>query len=114
MNGSLLSLLGLARKAQVLIIGKDGVKSYLLSGKRALVLFPEDCAGEAGALVSDSLERRGSVFRVLHGIDRFTLSTSIGTRNTHVVAVPMHGGFAQRMMRLLPEGGIEFEQDTSL
>jgi ribosomal protein L7Ae-like RNA K-turn-binding protein len=114
MNSAVLSLLGLARRAHVLVIGKDGVKSYLLSGKRALVLFPEDCAMEAGALVSDSSEYRESVFRVLNGIDRIALSTSIGTRNTHVVAVPMHGGFARSLMRLLPEGGIQFEQDTSL
>ncbi len=103
-TAAVLSVLGFARRAGVLLIGQDIVKSSLARRESLLVLF----AGKDTSF-QRSLQK-GRYAEKCHllnppGITEAELSAAIGSRNVKVVALPLRSGFAQRIVQLLAEGG---------
>ena len=104
---SLLSCLGLARRAGVLIIGQDNVKSSLARRDSLLVLITE-----TGSSFYRFLQNRPdgeSRMEVLRSVSAEALSSAIGAEKVKVVALPLRSGLAQKTLQLLAEGGKEFE-----
>ena len=86
-----LSLLGMARRAGVLIIGQDSVKSSLSRGDKLFILFPEDAVYRSKNTFT-SLTKNVD-YAVLDGITIEQLAHAIGVNRTVVVALPERSGF---------------------
>jgi ribosomal protein L7Ae-like RNA K-turn-binding protein len=91
-----LSLLGMARRAGVLIIGQDGVKSRLSNGEELFILFPEDAESKSQKTFS-SIAKRADNYAVLEGISIERLAHAIGVARAVVVALPEQSGFVTRI-----------------
>ena len=89
--GKTLSLLGMARRAGVLIIGQDSVKSSLSHGDKLFILFPEDAVYRSEKTFT-SLKKKAD-YAVLDGISIEQLAHAIGVNRTVVVALPEQSGF---------------------
>ena len=102
---ALLSVFGMARRANILQIGQDIVKSSLARGESLMVLF----AGEGESSFYRSLQNgrfaEKSTITVLPDISGSELSAAIGSGNVKVVALPLRSGFARSISQLLAEGG---------
>lgn len=109
---SLLSLLGLARRAGALRIGQDIVQSSLARGELLLVLFARGADSSFYRSLSKGRYAEQNRISVLSDIPEELLSSAVGAKRVKVVAVPLHGGFAESIVKLLAEGGVGIEQDA--
>jgi len=107
------SLLGLSRRAGMVLIGSDSVQSQCGRGP-LLLLTAEDCS----ASVLKFAERLASVGARAHthihaplSVDR--LSLALGTGRVQVIALPGRSGLADRIKVLLGEGGRALEQQNT-
>jgi len=114
-------LLGLARRASLLHIGVDGVKSHS-GGESLLILTAVDCSesvkNEAGYQARDR--------RHVHldaPLDIEALSLAIGADSVQVIALPARSGladkikmliFAQQRSHFSMEGRVALEQNESV
>ncbi len=106
---TLLSTLGLAKRASVLQIGQDSIKSLLGKGESLLILFSRGAESSFyRSLVKGRYAEKCTII-VLGGISGAELSAAVGSGNVKVVALPLRSGFAASVSKLLAEGGIEFE-----
>ena len=105
----LLSLVGLAKRAGVLQIGQDKVKSLLAQGEGLLILFAEGAESSFYRSIVKGRYAEKCTIRVLGGISGSDLSAAVGSGNVKVVALPLRSGFAASVSKLLAEGGIQFE-----
>jgi len=87
----ILSLLGMARRARVLIIGQDSVKSSLSHGDKLFILFPEDVPSVSEKTFL-SLSKKAN-YAVLEGISIERLAHALGVNRAVVVALPERSGF---------------------
>jgi hypothetical protein len=101
---AVLSVLGFARRAGALLIGQDIVKSSLARSDSLLVLLTETDSSFYRSLRKGRYAEKCLLFNP-PGITEIDLSAAIGLRNVKVVALPLRGGFAQRILQLLAEGG---------
>ena len=106
---SLLSLVGLAKRAGVLQIGQDKIKSILPQGESLLILFAEGAESSFYRSIVKGRYAEKCTIRVLGGISGSDLSAAVGSGNVKVVALPLRSGFAASVSKLLAEGGIQFE-----
>lgn len=90
----ILSLLGMARRAGVLIIGQDGVKSRLSRGDKLFMLFPDDAPLNSERTFMSLTKNTGS-YAVLDGISTERLAHAIGVSRAVVVALPDGNGFIE-------------------
>jgi ribosomal protein L7Ae-like RNA K-turn-binding protein len=102
---ALLSAFGMARRAGVLQIGQDIVKSNLAGGESLLVFFAEN--GESSFCRSLRKARFAEKITVvvMPDVSGAELSAAVGSRNVKVVALPLRSGFARSISQLLAEGG---------
>ena len=105
---TLFSLLGFARRSGSLLIGQDIVKSSLVRRESLLVLFAEKDSSFYRSLQKGRYAEKCLLLNP-PGISEADLSAAIGSRNVKVVALPLRGGFAQRILQLLAEGGERIE-----
>ncbi len=101
LKNEIMAVLGMARRAGELIIGRDRVLASLSSGHDLLALLAEDCS----AAVRRALSAKGAEFYVVSGTSRSELGQLLGLRQTQIAALPVQSGFAEKLKRLLPEGG---------
>jgi len=87
-----LSLLGMARRAGVLIIGQDSVKSSLSHEDKLFILFPEDVPYRSEKTFM-SLTKNADNYAVLEGISIEQLAHAIGVNRAVVVALPEQSSF---------------------
>lgn len=106
---SLLSLLGLARRAGVLIVGQDQVRRALRGGGSFILLFPSD-VNENVRRHFRGYEERGScrAYR-LKEIKRTDIAAAGGLPPAQVLGLPRAHGLACRLESLLDEGVDAFE-----
>lgn len=97
-----LSLLGMARRARVLLIGQDQVLSALPKG--IFMIRTEDCSAAVLRKIEPSL-RRGSACCVLQGVSREELGRSLGIQSAQIAALPMKSGFTKKLAEMLQAGG---------
>jgi ribosomal protein L7Ae-like RNA K-turn-binding protein len=95
-----LAFLGMARRANELIIGQDRVKKALSSGRRLFIVAAADCSQSvlrgAGRLCD---------IRVAGGLSRESLGMAVGVGKTQIVALPAGSGFVKKLEELLTQGG---------
>ena len=113
-----LSILGMARRAGILIVGQDSVKSRLSHKDKLFVMFPEDapCRSEKTFL---SLTKKADNYVVLKGISMEQLAHAIGINRAVVVALPERSSFVAGIKSSLNhlgsiEGGVAIGQNESI
>ena len=106
------SLLGLSRRAGVVYIGTDSVKSQ--SAKESLlILAAADCSSSVGKVAAGKADAFGHLFFRLP-LTAAELSAALGALNVQVIALPERSGLADKIKMLLQEGGIALEQNASV
>jgi len=113
-----LSLLGMARRAGMLIIGQDSVKSNLSQRDKLFILFPED-ALHLSEKTFLSLTKSVDNYAVLEGVSVEQLARAIGVNRAVVVALPERSGFVSKIKSSLnnrssTEGGVAIGQSESV
>lgn len=99
-----LNILGLARRAGMLLIGQDQVLSAAKAGTRLLVITSDDVS----AAVLRSLrphEEKGAVVRVAFAdADRTELGERVGLAAAQIAALPRQSGFAKKILNIFNDG----------
>jgi ribosomal protein L7Ae-like RNA K-turn-binding protein len=98
--GRVLALLGMARRANELIIGQDRILRALSPGRGLFIVAAADCS-------QNVLRKTGRLcdIRVVSGLSRESLGTAVGVGNTQIVALPAGSGFVKKLKELLTQGG---------
>lgn len=99
-----LSMLGMARRAGALAIGQDRVLRAL-GTSRSLVITTEDCSRNVLRKLAAHLDRSKSKWYALSGVTREELGKALGVAGAQIVALPLKGGFADKLSELLQQGG---------
>jgi ribosomal protein L7Ae-like RNA K-turn-binding protein len=97
--GRALALLGMARRANELIIGQDRVLRALSSGRRLFMVAAADCS-------QNVLRKTGRLHcaRIASGLSRESLGMAVGVGKTQIVALPAGSGFVKKLEELLTRG----------
>jgi len=114
-------LLGLARRAGLVYIGIDSVKSH--SGVESLlILTAADCSGSVKRAAGDQT-KDGRHVHLDTPLDVWTLSSAIGADGVQVIALPARNGLADKIKMLIfarersflsMEGRVALEQNESV
>jgi hypothetical protein len=131
------SLLGLSRRAGLLHIGMDSVKSQCAklaenakTKKALLILTASDCSESVKDFVRGQAEKGGAE-RLDIPLSIGEVSAALGANNVQVIALPVRSGLADRIRALifencerpeseegrrisLPEGGVALGQNESV
>ena len=101
-----LSLLSLARRSRVLLVGQDQIRQRARGKAGFLFIVARDCSPVVLRFVTSRVDREGGV---LFGIpeNRNEIFASIGLNTTQIVALPQNHGLAQEIYRLLGGEGID-------
>ena len=102
----ILSLLSLARRSGVLLVGQDQIRKKARGKEGFLFIAARDCSSGVLRFVKARVER-GEGFLVQAPKDRGELFTSIGLETTQIVALAQNHGLAQEIYRLLGGEGID-------
>jgi ribosomal protein L7Ae-like RNA K-turn-binding protein len=98
-----LSLLGVARRAGVLLVGQDQV--LRARGREGLfVIISEDCSPNVLRKIS-VLDGEKTTCRTLGGVEREELGRHIGASSAQIAAIPINSGFAKKIALLLRQEG---------
>jgi len=113
-----LSILGMARRAGILIVGQDSVKSRLSHKDKLFVLFPEDAQYRSEKTFL-SLTKKVDNYVVLKGVSMEQLAHAIGINSTMVVALPERSSFVSGIKNSLNhlgsiEGGVAVGKNESI
>jgi ribosomal protein L7Ae-like RNA K-turn-binding protein len=94
--GKLLSCLGLARRANELLIGQDRIFSAIRRGQKLLAVASEDC--------SDNVLRKARAascdVMVISGLRGESLGAAIGALGAKIAALPLGSGFTKKILEL--------------
>ncbi|MCL2683823.1 MAG: ribosomal L7Ae/L30e/S12e/Gadd45 family protein [Synergistaceae bacterium] len=92
-----LSLLGMARRAGVLMVGQDRVFAAMRDGGPLFIITSADCSPNVlrKALSSNCETLEAGSF------SRESLGTAIGVANAQIVALPGGSGFVEKLKELL-------------
>lgn len=100
----ILSLLGLARRAQILAIGQDQVRQNLRKGSAYLLVFPDDVRENVRRLFRGYEERGACKSYVLKGLNVIDIAAAGGLPPAQVLGLPREHGLARRLEVLFDEG----------
>ena len=113
-NGNeICALLGLSRRAGMVLVGSDSVQSQCGRGP-LLLLTAEDCSAsvlEFADRLASAGARAHTHIRAPLSVER--LSLALGTGRVQVIALPGRSGLADRIKVLLGEGGHALEQQNT-
>ncbi|MDR1580581.1 MAG: ribosomal L7Ae/L30e/S12e/Gadd45 family protein [Synergistaceae bacterium] len=93
---SILSLLGLARKARELVMGQDRVFGALKTGQKLCAIASEDCSQNVLRKVRPAT--RDVI--VIPGLTRESLGAAVGINSAEIVALPAESGFTRKIIDL--------------
>jgi ribosomal protein L7Ae-like RNA K-turn-binding protein len=102
--GKALSLLGIARRAGVLLVGQDQVFRAASRRKGLFVVTSEDCSPNVMRKAL-ALDGEKTTCRALRGVGREELGRHIGVLSAQIAAIPADSGFAKKMALLLRQEG---------
>ena len=110
------SLLGLARRAKLILVGMDEIHAGR-QGRPMLLLTAHDRSVSVSSfvdgLVSSSRDRKHGHEHLSLPLDIDALSAALGTGNVQIVALSARSGLADKVKVLLEEGGCAFEQQET-
>ena len=95
----ILELLGLARRANRLIIGQDDVFRQL-NKNILLILLTSDPSKSVQNKIITKAKTNKHIVVTLQDIDREKMGISLGIRQVQVVALPLSDGFAKKILIL--------------
>jgi ribosomal protein L7Ae-like RNA K-turn-binding protein len=104
----LLSLLGLARRAGVLLVGQDQVFRARAKGG-LFVIASEDCSPNVWRKIGASGDGK-TTGRMLCGVGRDEMGRHMGVRSAQIAAVPINSGFAKKITLLLRQEGSDIDE----
>lgn len=108
----LCSLLGLSRRAGLISIGTDSVKSQCVKESQ-LVLAAADCSEAVSELLGKKVgHSEHELYPMPLGVEE--LSGALGVCKVQAIALPLKSGLAEKIKMLLQEGGVALEQNESL
>lgn len=110
-NKDLMNVLGLSRRAGILLIGQDQV----FAGKndeKLVVIVTSDCSAAVLRSLKPKVEREEIVLLELENTDRTTLGSYLGVGSAQIAALP-HGGLAKKVLAIYDRSDAN-EQDKSL
>ena len=90
---SILSLLGLARRARELVIGQDRVFGALKAGRKLCAIASEDCSQNVMRKARAAM--RGVI--VIPGLSGESLGAAVGINSAKIVALPSESGFTRKI-----------------
>lgn len=96
---SLMNILGLARRAGILLIGQDQVLAAGKSKGPWIAVVTSDCSATVQRSLQPRVERGEIVVLVLKNTDRTTLGAYLGVGSTQIAALPQ-GGLAKKVLSL--------------
>jgi len=99
-----LALLGLARRARLLVIGQDQMRRSLRKGSPFLLIFPGDVRENVRRLFRGYEERGMCKSYVLKGLNVTDIAAAGGFPPAQVLGLPREHGLARRLESLLDEG----------
>jgi predicted RNA-binding protein YlxR (DUF448 family) len=107
-------LLGLARRADMVYIGVDSVKSHS-GGEPLLILTAADCSGPVGKAARDRTEG-GKHVHLGAPLSVADLSSALGADGVQVIALPDRNGLTDKikMMLFSMEGRVALEQNEGV
>ena len=95
-----LSLLGMARRAGVLMVGQDRVFAAMRNGE-LFIIVSADCSENVLRKVTPS----NCETLVAPNFSRESLGAAVGVLNAQIVALPSGSGFVKKLKELLKVGG---------
>ena len=92
-----LSLLGMARRARVLMVGQDRVFAAIKDGGELFIVTSADCSRNVlRKVLSSNCETL-----VAEDFSRESLGIAVGVMNAQIVALPYGSGFVKKLKELL-------------
>ena len=104
LNSKILSLLGMARRADKVFIGQDQVFSVLR--RNLLIVTSNDCSPNVIRKLSSSLSDGRSICYTMQDVTREDLGRAVGVQNVQIAALFMESGFAGKLAELLRQGAL--------
>lgn len=98
-NEELINILGLGRKAGILLIGQDQVKDALRAGKTLVATAACDCSRNVLRSLKGAEEHDRVTLITLGNADRRMLGRHLGVSSAQIVALPS-GGLSQKVLSL--------------
>ena len=104
-----LSLLGIARRAGLISVGLDVVKSSLVGGNKLLIVVSEDPSRQVKKTLHAFCERDKALLLEIPGLSREKLGKAIGLGPVQLVGVPEGHDFSDKILQILSQGGDAIE-----
>ncbi len=111
-NESIMNILGLCRRAGILLIGQDHVFSAGRQNGQLVIIVTQDCSANVLRSVRPKVERGEAVLLTLENTDRATLGSHLGVGSAQIVAIPQ-GGLAKKVLAIYDRSDAD-EQNQSL
>ena len=111
-SGRIMNILGLARRAGILLIGQDQVIKAPGRGEGLLVVVTSDCSSSLLRKLGAKNERGEITLLKLEDTDRSALGARLGVDSAQVAALP-HGGLAKKVLAIYDGSGAN-EQNQSI
>ena len=105
-NEELMNILGLSRRAGILLIGQDHVFAAGRHNEKLVVIVTSDCSAKP------KVERGEAVLLKLDDTDRTVLGSHLGVGSAQVVALPQ-GGLAKKVLAIYDRSDAD-EQNKSI
>lgn len=114
MNEKLPGLFGIARKAGMLFIGQDAVRTELKKGSRLLVILSGDHSPNVRSMIEGYRRRGACRVVVLASLGREGLGSMISMGQTQILGLPLGKGLSDKIEKLVAGEVDRYEQDQGL
>lgn len=111
-NEELMNILGLSRRAGILLIGQDHVFAAGRHNEKLVVIVTSDCSASVLRSLKPKVERGEAVLLKLDDTDRTVLGSHLGVGSAQVVALPQ-GGLAKKVLAIYDRSDAD-EQNKSI
>jgi len=108
-NTDILSIIGLAKKADLLVIGFDKIKQTLSKDDQLLVILSSEHSDNVRRTLQFHEAKNRCRVIVLEGCRREKLSRALGSHNVQAVAIDLDSGMSQKILQYVTQGGDAIE-----
>lgn len=106
---SFLSLIGLGRRAGIIVIGQDRVLQAIKKRKKYVIILSSDRSDALARSILQLSTKSGHSTIYLENIDREEMGEALGLAHCQIVAIPSSNGLAKKISHQILEGGKIFE-----